>query len=250
MKKLSTGVFILSKNFLRISPVIFLLSWFCVSCGGGSFNMPSIEFDSCFANYKNKQELSGKIQELSDTLVEEQPNYPIMAVLGCMNYQLGSLPLAEELLNRAYMESGDDENTQKLAASALGLIYLKHKRQKEIQPYIKPAKDHHLGRWMIVLYYIDSYRAAADRGHLKAAGDYIEKKHNEEGSTSATRRFLKQIRKVQSMDTVCYSLEEADGISPDCPKKDFQDEKRYLFSTAHGFLSMLLKEEPFNEDII
>ena len=234
------------KFYIQLFSLVTSLLYF-VSCDQ-SYSLSSlIEFDSCFADYEDKQELAEKLKFLTDSLVEEQPNYPVMAVVGCMNYQMGSKELSEQFLIRVIQES-EDVKAKNMAASALGLIYLKENRQSEIQPYIKPASEHHLGLWMIVLYYIDSYyREQNNLESLQNAAKYMERKNTEEGATDASKRFLERIQDVNRMAEHCQSIDD-DTPSVLCRKSDFREEKIYLFALANGFLDILLKEEPFNRE--
>lgn len=225
---------------------LFILPLYFVSCDKSHSLSSLIEFDSCFADYEDKQELAEDIDWLTDSLVEENPNYPVMAVVGCMNYQMGNKELSEQFLLRVVQES-NDVKAKSMAASALGLIYLKEDRQSEIKPYIKPASEHHLGLWMIVLYYIDSYRDQNNLESLQSATKYMERKHANEGSTDASKRFLERIQDVHKMAGHCRSMDD-ETPSPLCRKSDFKEEELYLFALANGFLDILLKEEPFNTD--
>ena len=207
---------------------------------------PSIIFDSCFADYEDKQELTEKIEQLSQSIIEEQPNYPIIAIVGCMNYQLGKREESEQFLSQVFHEA-EDVKTKGMAAAALGLIYLKERRHSEIKPYIEAASGHHLGRWMIVLYYIDYYRETDNLEYLQNAAQYMEKKNNSEGATDASERFLKRIQDVHEIAENCSTL-DTDTSNPSCRKVDFREEKVSLFAHVNGFLTMLLKNEPFNTD--
>ena len=231
------------KLYIQLFGLVTSLLYF-VSCDQ-SYSLSSlIEFDACFSDYEDKQELAEKLEWLTDSLVEEQPNYPVMAVVGCMNYQMGSKELSEQFLIRVIQES-NDVKAKNMAASALGLIYLKEGRQSEIKSYIKPASEHHLGLWMVVLYYIDSYREQSNLESLQNAVKYMERKHTNEGSTDASERFLERIQDVQQMAGHCQDNETPSSL---CRKSDFREERLYLFALANGFLDILLKEEPFNKD--
>ena len=224
---------------------LFILTFFFISCEDQAV-FPSISFDSCFADYKDKQELNERVDQLSLSIIEEQPNYPIIAIVGCMNYQLGKREQSEQFLNQAFYDS-EDVKTKGMAAAALGLIYLKERRHSEIKPYIKAGSEHHLGRWMIVLYYIDYYRETDNLEYLQNAVQYMEKKNNSEGATDASKRFLKRIQDVHKMAENCSTL-DTDASNASCSKVDFREEKVSLFAHVNGFLTMLLKDEPFNTD--
>ena len=201
-------------------------------------------------DYANKQELADRLDRLTKSFREESPNYPVISVAGCLNYQLGRKAKAEELLTKAYEEAGEDLKTRGVSASALGLIHLKNFQREKAKPFLKASQDYHLGRWMIVLYYIDFYRETQDPEHLQMAIQYMESKNTEEGGTSATTRFVEQMNRVLALGAQCPPPGE-DGqpvLAPACKKADFKDEKQYLFSTAHGFLSKLMKEPPFNNE--
>ena len=217
-----------------------------MSCEGQHV-FPSIEFDSCFADYADKQELNEKVGQLSESLIAEQPNYPVMAVVGCMHYQLGQRELSEQHLTQAFNES-EDEETKGMSAAALGLIHLKDREYSEVRPYIEAASKNHLGRWMIVLYYIDYYRDTNDLEYLRHAVDHMKRKNKEEGATDASDRFLRQIQRVHRMAENCSTLDGTSATSDNCVKIDFREEKISLFAFTTGFLKMLLKEEPFNTD--
>ena len=233
------------KFYIQLFCLVISLLFF-VSCDKSHSLSSLVEFDACFADYENKQELAEGLEWLTDTLIEEQPNYPVMAVVGCMNYQMGNKELSEQFLIRVIQES-NGVKAKSMAASALGLIYLKENRQSEIEPYIKQASEHHLGLWMVVLYYIDSYRDRNNLESLQSAAKYMERKHTNEGSTDASKRFLDRIQDVYEMAGHCHSM---DGEDPSrlCRKSDFREEELYLFALANGFLDILLKEEPFNND--
>ncbi len=224
---------------------LLILTLFFISCGDQAI-FPSIEFDSCFADYTDKQELTERVDQLSQSIIEEQPNYPIIAIVGCMNYQLGKREEAEQFLNQVFYDA-KDVKTKGMAAAALGLIYLKERRHSEIKPYIEAASKHHLGRWMIVLHYIDYYRETDNLEHLQNAIQYMERKNKSEGTTDASERFLERIQDVHKMAENCSSL-DTDASNPSCRKVDFREEKISLFAHVNGFLTMLLKEEPFNID--
>lgn len=203
---------------------------------------PSVEFDSCFMNYSKTSELETQLKTLSESIDLENPNPPIMAVVGCLNYQMKNHELAKQWLKKAFSIAGEDDNAKSTAAAALGLIYLKGQEHQQITPYITSAQKNRLGRWMLVLYYIDFYRKYDNTEYLGSAIRYMRDKHQKEGETPATKRLLSQMIMTHSMDKIC---KETPG-SELCKSSDLEGEKRYLFSTAWGFLSMLLKQPPFN----
>ena len=217
-----------------------LLIFIFASCSSQS-DLDSINFDACFMSYEDPAELTDALENLTEELDVEKPSASFMTVIGCINYQQGNYSTAESWLMRAFKES-KHEKTKSIAASALSLIYLKEFKKEKIEPYIPSASKHQLGRWMLTLYHIDNYRLSGYTDHLLSAIKQVEEKHKEEGDTSATLRFLTHMK-------VIYQMEEQCGLDPEgelCSPVDLEDEQLYLFSTAHGFLSMLIKEPPLN----
>ena len=208
---------------------------------------------ACFINYTDKQHLVEQLEIFEDLQMKMldaeilEKYYSITTVIGCIHYQMGNKELSEQFLTQMIQESSD-EKARRMAASALSLIYLKERRQSEIiKSYIDLASEHHLGRWMLALYYIDSYREQGKLESLQNAAKYMERKNIEEGATSASKRLLERIQDVHQMAENCQSID--DGTSSGlCRKLDFREEKIYLFALANGFLNILLKEEPFNKD--
>ena len=192
-------------------------------------------------SYTDQSEIEEALNNLNETFNVEKPSTSFMTVIGCLNYQLGKYSESQQWLTRAFNES-KDQKTKSVAAAALGLIYLKESEKKNIEPYIAAAKTHYLGQWMLVLYYLEHYRESNHKEYLLSAIKYMEEKHTQEGTTTATERLLKHMKLISSMEDVCTN--DPDSIS--CSIVDLGDEKRYLFSTAYGFLSMLLKKPPLN----
>ncbi len=194
-------------------------------------------------SYKNPAELDKALQEMTQTIEStEKPSTSTITVVGCLNYQLGNQNVAETWLKRAFKESKED-NTKSIAGSALSLIYLKESnKQKITEAYRASAEGHYLGRWMLVLYYLDLYKETGFGDHLVSAIKMMELKHQQEGATSATSRLLEHMKLIGIMTEVCDNTPESES----CSQEDLEDEKLYLFSTAHGFLLMLLKIPPFN----
>ncbi len=219
--------------------ILFFLLIF-TSCSS-QVNLSSINFDACFMSYNEQTELTEALQNLEAELDVENPSTAFMTVVGCINYQLGNYNLSESWLKRAFKES-KDEKTKNIAAGALSLIYLKELKKENIKPYIASVRKSPLGKWMLILYHIDNYRSSGYTDHLLSAIKKMEEKHTEEGETSATIRLLTHMKLINNMESVCF--EDPDSIT--CSQLNLEDEKRYLFSTAHGFLSMLLKEPPLN----
>ena len=211
------------------------------SCGSQAV-FPSVEFDSCFMNYTNISELETKLKTLSDSIDLENPNPPVMTVVGCLHYQMNQTDLAKQWLKKAFDIAKENSSAKNTAAAALGLIHLKNQEHQLITPYIMAAKNNHLGRWMLVMYYIDFYRKYNNTEYLGSAIKYIQEKHETEGITPATERFLNQMKLIQSIENICKDTPDSET----CQLATLNEEKRYLFSTAWGFLSMLLKQAPFN----
>ncbi len=195
-------------------------------------------------SYKNPSELGNALEEMNQTIsATEQPSTSTITVVGCLNYQLGNYSLAETWLKRSFKES-KEEKTKSIAASALSLIYLKEfSKQKITKTYQASAEKHYLGRWMLVLYYLDFYKETGFNDYLSSAISTMELKHQQEGGgTSATLRFLEHMKLIITMEETCNN----NPTHELCAEENIEDEKLYLFSTARGFLLMLLKEPPFN----
>ncbi len=218
----------------------FLLVFVLTSCGPSEVNLSSINFEACFMSYKNPSELTEALEKLTAEIDVEKPSASFMTVIGCINYQLGNYSMAQSWLTRAFKES-KVKKTKSIAASALGLIYLKEFKKEKIKPYIPSAGKNQLGRWMLTLYHIDNYRQAGYTEHLKSAIKQMEEKNKEEGETTATSRFLAHMQRIEVMESACGLDPEGDTCL------NLEDEKLYLFSTALGFLSMLIKEPPLNQ---
>ncbi len=225
-------------KYLFILPIVLLLFSSC----GEQMVLPSVEFDSCFMNYNKLPELEDQLNKLSASIDLENPNASAMAVVGCLHYQMNQHELAKKWLKKAYSTAGEDDNAKNTAAAALGLIHIKNQEHQSILPYITSAQKNHLGRWMLVLYYVDFYRKYDNTEYLGSAIRYMRDKHQKEGETPATRRLLSQMLQIHSMEKIC---KDTPGNEL-CNISDLEEEKRYLFSTTWGFLSMLLKQPPFN----
>ena len=245
---------------------LFLSAFFIfVSCGDLSSRVDSINLDSCFLNWDNPAELEEELKQAS-----EKPHEPaFMVVRGCLSYQSGHYSVAEEWLKRAFQESQEDAEEKALAASALSLIYLKERQKDKIKAYTQYVSQHSIGRWMLILYHIDNYRETGQSQHLQKAIAQVQFKHNAEVPTSATIRLLQHMLTIKEMEDLCgingtaddsskkatsnlassTNQEEKPASAPSstaCANVDLEDEKQYLFSTAYGFLSMLVKAPPFN----
>lgn len=226
--------------------IFFLFILFVFTSCSTQTRLSSIDFDACFMSYKDSSELGNALEEMNQTIsATENPSTSTITVVGCLNYQLGNYGLAETWLQRAFAESKEDK-TKSIAASALSLIYLKEfSKQKITKPYLASAEKHYLGRWMLILYYLDLYKETGVSDYLLSAISTIELKHQQEGGgTSATERFQNHMKLINAMEETCgsHSAPESDL----CSEENLDDEKLYLFSTARGFLLMLLKEKPFN----
>ncbi len=258
------GIF-MKKAFLCLIFLSFGWSFlFLVSCDSAKSYVHSINFKNCFMDYAERAELTQALNEIS----AKSPSTSVMVAQGCLNYQSGHYSLAEEHLKKAFQESEEGSETKNLSASILSLIYLKERQKQSIKPYISSASQNDFGRWMLALYHIDNYRETGKVQDLQRAIAQIQVKHNVEGETSASERLLHHMLFIQEMEGLCGSSAEEEreanaltqvaldqGASPagspsgqsPCERADLEDEKRYLFSTAHGFLSMLVKAPPFNQ---
>ena len=242
------------------SLLVFCLSFLLfVSCGGPAESyVHTINFNNCFMDYESATELNQALNKIN----AQAPSTSVMIAQACLNYQSGHYSLAEEYLKRAFQESTEGSETKNLSASILSLIYLKERQKQNIKPYINSAGQHDFGRWMLTLYHIDNYRETGKVQDLQKAIAQVQIKHNVEGETSASERLLRHMLLIQEMEGLCGSSaeekREADltgekpiaavpAVQNPCERADLEDEKRYLFSTAHGFLSMLVKAPPFNQ---
>ena len=242
---------IILKSILNIK-LFFLLSFLflLMNCSRVS-EEPSFEdvgiggienADACFVLYADKTELTNYLKEMDKRLnASEQPEGTIMNIVGCINYQSGNYSLAEKWLSQSFRESVD--SSKNTAAYALGLIYLKQSEKDKIeQSHLDAAKETRFGRWMVILYYIESYRESKNKEFIMSAIKQLEEKHQKEGETKATKRFLKHLQVITSMEEACGNGSE----SSTCSMSDLRGERTYLISTVHGLLSMFLKEPPFN----
>ncbi|MDE0118748.1 MAG: hypothetical protein OXM55_01910 [Bdellovibrionales bacterium] len=228
------------KNIHLFLFLFFLLIF--TSCSNTSV-VDSLYFDTCFMDYNTPADLTRALDKTSKELDIEKPSTTFMSIAGCLNYQLGNYELAEQWLIRAFKESKDSDK-KSIAASALGIIYLKEFKKAKIKPYIPYTRSHWLGRWMLILYHIDNYRESGYTEHLRSAIIQMEEKYSiegEQGKTSATDRLLKHMRLISEKEDLCAS------DPTDCGIEELNDEKRYLFSFSHGYLDMILKKPPFNK---
>ena len=219
---------------------------FLAGCSANLEQLWSVGVNACFTNYKDISEVATKLETLSANLDEKNPKPEIMAIMGCYNYQLGNYTQAEQMLKQAFSvpKELNRPDVQGATAGALGLIYLREMQKAKItKPYIDLASKHWLGRWMLVLFYIEHYRVSNYAEYLIKAVEQMQAKHTIEGKTSATERLLTHIQIIITMEEVCGN----DPESELCSMEDLKDEKLYLFNTAYGFLSMLLKVPPFNK---
>ena len=194
-------------------------------------------------DYNTSADLTRALEETKKELDKDKPSTIFMSIAGCLNYQLDNYALAEQWLIRAFKESKDNHE-KSMAASALALIYLKELKKAKIKPYISYAKDHWLGRWVLILYHIDNYRESGYTEHLRSAISQMEEKYSiegEQGKTSATDRLLKHMMLISQKEDMCAN------DPSDCGIEELNDEKRYLFSFSHGYLDMVLKKPPFNK---
>ena len=234
LRVLSTGFYILRS--IKLFCFLLFCLFFLTFCGGsGSFD--SIELNDCFSNHF-ESEIAKDLDNINQAIEKaEKPLFDYIALAGCYNYQLGNHVLADQLLNQAFNQS-EDKEAKNVAASALGLIYLKNSQKGKIKPYISTATQHYLGRWMLVLYYIEYYREIDNKGDLSSAIKALETKHEEDGATSATSRLLAHMQQINIMEEHCINNPEGDSCS-----LDLEDEKAYLFDTAFGTLYRLLREQ-------
>ncbi len=259
---LSTGVCNL-KNIFSIFGVL-AFSLILLSCDS-QVNLPSIQFDACFTNYKTKNDLIEKLElfNADQILEDESPNYSVMAVVGCLYYQLGQFPKAVELLQKSFQES-TEEKTKRIAASALSLIYLKlaetdRTAMEKINPYIASAGTDSIGRWMLVLKGVYTYFFYDNTQALQSSIKWIKYKNENEGGTDTTVRFLEQMEDVYLSEQACRSSQAAGGsvvamVEPAqvysgtkvCSRNALQESRIGLFSWSKGYLAYLLKEAPFH----
>ncbi len=221
-----------------------LFSFFVFTSCSNTSVVDSLYFDTCFMDYNTPADLTRALDETNKELDIDQPSTSFMSIAGCLNYQLSNYELAEQWLTRAFKES-KDKGKKSIAASALGIIYLKEFKKAKIKPYISYAKNHWLGRWMLILYHIDNYRESGYTEHLRSAIVQMEEKYSiegEQGKTSATDRLLKHMKLISEKEDICASAPD------DCGIEELDDEKRYLFSFSHGYLDMILKKPPFNKN--
>ncbi len=233
--------------------LVLFLSLF-VACGRGpgeaiqSSEDGSVEVTdtaACFTTYEeDESELTTHISYFTGLLEDsKEVNYSYMNVIGCVNYQLGNYSLAEEWLKKSF--EGAQGKTKHTAAYALILIYLKEFQVEKIAPiYIEAAERSSYGRWAIILYYIEEYRVSGQRGYLVSAVEQMQAKYNEEDPPAiTTEQFLKRMQSINSMESACKKDSNRNACLANW---DLRDQKRYLFATAHGLLSMFIKAPPFD----
>lgn len=240
------GLLILS-NILKFIN-LFLFLFFLTNCGSVSelSSLDVFDLEACFVAYDDESELTKHLSQFNNLLKqsEDKVNYFYMNVLGCVNYQLGNYDVAQERLKRSFQEAGEKNRAKYVAAYALTLMYLSKTEMDKIVPaYVEAAGKVDYGRWAVVLYYIENYRLSGQKGYLSSAMEQMKIKIQAEDETPTTKRFLQHMQIISNMEDVCKN----DPEQVNCQKGgNLEDEKIYLFSTAAGFLSMLLKEPPFN----
>ena len=246
---MSTGVYIL-KN-IHFFLFLFLISTL-IACGSVNTPFSEIEnFEACFIKYNTEEELANKLNQLQPELEAEKPLPYYMVLAGCFNYQLGNAPLAELLLKRAIeepVESSSDYSKYTVkgtAASALGLIYIRKGEKEKINPYIKHATNHSLGRWMLTFYYLEHYRESGHTEHLISAINQIKNKIQAEGTSTLTELMLAEMSHVKKLEELCGNVNpEADTAS--CEPMTLKGRKIYLESVSYGLLHRFLKVPPHN----
>ena len=258
------GLFILN-SILKIIYPFFLLSFLFFLATCGSSEGPSTaehlskddvveinDLSACFVFYdKDKSELIKYLNYLTELIeTSRKVNYFHINVIGCLNYQLGNYSAAEEWLKKSFQEAGEGRHSAKYAAAyALILIYLKQDPTKIVPAYIEAAVKIDYGRWAAILYYIEQYRISGQRGYLVSAIEQTTLKMDEEidqqdEPAPTTKRFLEHMRVINDIEDSC-KVNPTDSRCLD--DGDLADEKFYMFATAHGLLSMLLKEPPFDQ---
>ncbi len=243
--------------------------------------LPSIQFDSCFTHYPTTQKLNNNLQRLLDSVKGvEKPEAEISAVIGCTYYQAGQAQQALQWLRRSYT-STRNQKTKSIAASAMGLIYLHEFTPEKItKELIMSAQNYHLGRWMLVLYYIDAYHSLRSTEHLMKAIETMKMKHRMEKGTKVTQLILTQMETLLRLESLCGGEEESptvyggagsrdrssavrdegendfaqsssshDSASESCPLQ-LEETKRYILSWSFGYTAMLIKIKPFNDDLM
>ena len=244
---------------------IFLLFFTLISCGTSQISIHSLHGDSCFVRYTNAQNLNEQITKYQEAIEGQGEQLPLYkTILGCIHYQSGNFPVSEQLLLQAYKESTEteegqpkDTDTTALAASALGLIYLKEAQEgrlphkKITEKIIAASQTHHLGKWMIVLYHIDSYRAQNNREQLSKAvevmgSQMINAQSSEKEPSEDMMNFYNQLVKLLELESTC-SKKEKKSIETGCGF-NLSEKRGYILTTANGRLNKLLKIPPFNNE--
>lgn len=236
---------------IRFFLFLFLISTL-ISCGDDNFTYSEVEnFEACFIKYNTEEELANELNKLQPQLEAEKtlPYYIVLA--GCFNYQLGNSAKAELLLKRAIeepIESPSDYSKYTVkgtAASALGLIYIRKGEKEKINPYIKHATNHSLGRWMLTFYYLAHYRDSSHTEHLISAINQMKNKIQAEGASTLAEDMLAQMNEVKKLEELCGNVNpEADTSS--CLPEKLEAKKIVLESMSYGLLHRFLKVPPYN----
>lgn len=227
------------KNIRLICFLLFCL-FFLTFCSSEVLHDSTIYLGSCFSE-EPESVLTEKLGKLTKDIEDLENPYEAIAIAGCYNYQLGHpTVLAEKWLNEAFNQE-QNKQVRIVAAAALGFIYLKERQVSKIKPYIATAKQGSLGRWMLILYYIDLYRERDDITYLSSAIKTLEAEHQEEGITSDTERLMELMRSIHGQDKNCSDNPEGES----CILANLSSDKRFLFRIAVGHLAFYLKEPPF-----
>ena len=247
------------------------LCFFFLSCSS-QLILPSIRTDgSCFTSYDKKEELHQLLKRLSEGLKRQpRPPAPTMVAVGCLNYQVNQVQEAEVWLKKAF-ENKEDEEARNAAAGALGLIYIREMTSQKITPDMIASAEHHKqGRWMLIIYYIDSYHLTKNPAFLGRAIEIMKLKHQMEagpqgGQTEETLNLLQQMEKLLHLESLCGEKNDqplmvgtatsslnTQASSPSKPlptagtcQARLFEKKKALLSLIYGFLDMLVKSERF-----
>lgn len=202
--------------------------------------------------YNEKEELTDRLNKLQPLLEAEEPVPYYMVLAGCFNYQLGNMSLAEIQLKRAIEQPSQSPTSdyskytvKGTAASALGLIYIREGQKDKINPYIKHAINHSLGRWMLTFYYLTHYRESGHTEHLISAINQMKNKIQAEGTSTLAENMLAQMNEVKKWEEECGNVNpEADTSS--CKLEALEGEKDTLEAMSFGLLHRYLKVPPYN----
>ena len=200
--------------------------------------------------YNTEEELTTELNKLKPQLEVEKPLGYYMVLAGCFNYQLGNVDRAELWLKRAIEEPSESSDYSKYtvkgtAASALGLIFIKERKKEKINPYIKYATNHSLGKWMLTFYYLEHYRESGHTEHLISAINQIKNKIQGEGTSTLAEDMLTQMNDVKKLEELCGNVNpEADTSS--CVPEKLAGKKIILESMSYGLLHRFLKVPPYN----